>query len=265
MTCIDPEILIDDGVNRILTQYRESPNLIFLLRTFLGKAAEVSTAICDLSEYFDLDTAIGDQLTLIGKRMGFPRCHCVCNVTPVAGFECEGFVSDYPLVGFCDGGTWVDCGGNGIAEICIDDDEMYRRFLKARRYQMLRRYGIGDLTTALQELYGPTAIVLDAGHGRVVLAPFRELTQMETDLLQIVPRVLPIAPGIRTRFHFGVFPVAGFGDGWGGFCEVYEGNPIISTESDKYLWTEDGDFIAVDAFVRDADFMCEIDVKPYSC
>lgn len=265
MTCPDPDELVQAGVNRVLTQYRESPNLLFLLRTFLRQATEVGTSICDLPERFDLDSATGDQLTLIGKRMGFPRCHCVCNVPPVFGFECEGFVSDYPLVGFCDGGTWANCGASGISEICIDDDETYRGFLKARRYQFLRRYGIDDLTAALRELYGPTAMVLDQGHGRVVLAPFRELTALETSLLQLVPRVLPIAPGIRTRFHFGTFKVFGFGDGWGGFCEEVPAGSVFWTEAGPLLWTEDGDLLAADAYERHSDWMCEVDVKPYSC
>jgi hypothetical protein len=265
MSCDDPSVLVEAGVNRVLTQYRESPNLLFLLRNYLGKVAEVQTAICDLPEHFDLDTAVGDQLTFIGKRMGFPRCHCVCQAQPVFGFICDGYVSDYPLVGFCDGGSWINCGTSGTSDICIDDDDLYRRLLKARRYQFLRRYGISDLTAALREIYGLTATILDAGHGRVVLAPLRELTQGEKNTLQLVPRVLPIAPGIRTRFHFGLFPVFGFGDGWVGFCNDYDDDPIIVTDTDRYFWTEDGDFISAGAYVRDGDWMCAVDIKPYSC
>jgi hypothetical protein len=266
MTCIDPATLIEDGIDRILTQYRESPNLIFLLRTYMAKAAEVHSAICALPEYFDIETAVGDQLTLLGKRMGFPRCHCVCIVPPVFGFACEGVVSDYPIVGFCGDGTWVGCGEGGISEICISDDEMYRKFLKVRRYQMLRRYSIDDLTVSIRELYGEDAVVLDAGQGRVVIAPFRELTQAETSLLQVVPRVLPVAPGIRSLFHFGIFPVFGFGQGWGGFCEEINGDPIIVTEGDQGLWSDDDvAYIAAESVIRDADWMCPIDTKPYSC
>lgn len=265
MVCIDRDVIIEAGVDRILTQYRESPNLIFLLRNYLGQLADVQTSICALPDFFDINTAVGDQLTLLGKRMGFPRCHCVCNVTPVVGFACAGFDFGKPIVGFCDGGSWEGCGDSGISEICIDDDEMYRKFLKARRYQFLRRYSMADLTAALQELYGETAMVLEAGLGRVVLAPFRELTDMETALLQVVPRVLPIAPGIQSRFHFGTFVVAGFGEGWGGFCHEVEAGSVFWTEAGALLVTEDGELLAADAYTRNADWMCPIDVKPYSC
>jgi hypothetical protein len=203
-------------------------------------------------------------LTIIGKRLGFPRCHCICGTTPVFGFECDGFVSDYPVVGFCDDGTWLNCGP-GVSEICIDDDDLYRSFLKARRYQFMGRFGLDDLTAALQDLYGPAAQVLDYGRKRVVLAPFRQLTQAEKNVLQLVPRVLPVALGVRTRFHFGLFPVFGFGTGWAGFCQEYDDDPILATHADRYFWTEDGDFISAGTYVRDGDWMCEIDVKPYSC
>lgn len=265
MTCIDPDALIEDGVNRVLTQYRESPNLLFLLRTYLRKAAESHAAICNLPEYFDIDTAVGDQLTLLGKRMGFPRCHCVCQVTPVFGFDCGTEEYGKPIVGFCSEGTWDGCGENGISEICIEDDEIYRKFLRVRRYQMLRRYGWDDLLTCVREMYGSDAMILEAKNGRVVIAPFRELTQTESSLLQIVPRVMPIAPGIKLLFHFGIFPIFGFGEGWGGFCEEVEGDPIIITDAGAGLWHEDGAYISAGTVIRNADWMCPVDVKPYSC
>src|SRR5690606_33521710 len=140
-------------------------------------------------------TAVGDQLTLLGKRMGFPRCHCVCSVSPVYGFACDGVPTERPIIGSCESGSGAGCGEDGISEICIDDDEMYRRLLISRSYQMQSRYSLADLTAALQTIYGSQAAVLDSGHGRVVLAPFRELTEAETAILQIIPRVLPLAPG----------------------------------------------------------------------
>ncbi|TLX12158.1 DUF2612 domain-containing protein [Rhizobium sp. MHM7A] len=266
MACVDPEELVEAGVNRVLTQYRESPKLLHMIRTYMRKVAEVHAAICDLPGYFDLQTAVGDQLTLIGKRMGFPRCHCVCDIQPVFGFACEGQPSIRPIVGFCDDASWEGCGEDGISEICINDDEMYRNLLICRSYQMQARYSIADLTLALQTLYGPTAIVLDAGHGRVVLAPFRELSDAETAILQIVPRVLPVAPGIVTRWHFGTFKVFGFGEGWGSFCEDWlTDGAILSTGDDDLLVTENNDFIITGPLTRGADWMCELDLKPYSC
>lgn len=276
MTCPTPNELIEAELSKVLTQYRESPNLLFLIRTYLSKVEEVYFSICDLPSFFEIDTAVSDQLTLIGKRLGWPRCHCVCTVQPVFGFACEGVPSEYPLIGFCDDGTWLNCSDVfGVGTVCINDDEIYRGFLRARRYQILSFYDIQSLTDAIQTLWGPTAMVIDAGNGRVVIAPGRDLTADETALLQLYPRVLPVAPGIRVRFHFGaVTKVFGFGEGWGGFCEVIDADGwIMSPDPDNEEAMHSGNEstgddmeIMVSGPIRqDAPWMCEIDVKPYEC
>lgn len=266
MTCVDPILLVENEIDRVLTQYRESPKLLHMARTYLAQVAQVNAAICDMPSFFDLRTAIGDQLTLIGKRMGFPRCHCICDTQPVFGFECDtDEVPGQTIVGFCQSGSWDGCETTGISEICINDDETYRKFLISRSYQMQQRYSLADLTLALQALYGQQAMIVDSGHGRVVLAPYRELTEMEIALLQVVPRVLPIAPGIATRWHFGTFKIFGFGTGWGGFCEDWEPDGVLIDVGAGVLATEDDDFIITGPLTRGADWMCEIDLKPYSC
>lgn len=131
---------------------------------------------------------------------------------------------------------------------------------------MQSRYSLADLTGALQTIYGNQAAVLNAGHGRVVMAPFRALSETETAILQIIPRVLPIAPGIVSRWHFGTFKVAGFGEGWGGPCEEWEMVGLsLATETGEILVTEDGEEISTGPLTRGSDMMCEIDLKPYSC
>lgn len=267
VTCPAPDELVEQRIDRVLTQYRESPKLLHLIRTYLRQAEQVVSSICALPSFFDLDTAVGDQLTLLGKRLGFPRCHCVCNVQPVFGFDCAGVPSDYVLTGFCDdNNTWVDCGPFGTSDICITDDEVYRGFLKARRYQMLALFDLASLTAAVQHLFGETATVLDSGVGRVVIAPGRDLTTAETAMLQLYPRVLPVAPGIRTRFHFGPVEVFGFGDGWGGFCDEWkpDGLPLM-TENGTIITTEDGTPIMTGPLTRDAEWLCEINVHAYDC
>jgi hypothetical protein len=266
-TCPSPGGMVDDAINRLATQYRESPRLIHLIRTYVAQVEEAAILACALPSFFDIETAVGDQLTIIGKRMGWPRCHCVCDTQPVFGFECAGVVSEVPLAGFCDDNvTWADCGIGGFAEICIADDAMYRRTLLARRYQMQALYDLASLTAAVRHLYGPQALILDAGVGRVVVAPGRPLTNAETAVLQVVPRVLPIAPGIRVRFHFGPVEVFGFGDGWGGFCELSAPLGLaLATETGDVLVTEDGTPIFTGPLTQGAPWMCELNPRPYDC
>jgi hypothetical protein len=265
------EVLVEEHVHRVLTQYRESPKLLHMIRTYLRQAGEVIRVICDLPEQFDLDSAVGDQLTLIGERMGWPRCHCTCVTQAVFGFDCQDdpyYEPEHNVTGFCDDSqTWLDCGIFSVVDICIDDDELYRKFLQVRRYQMMSLYSLDDLTAAIQIFWGETAWVIDAGHGRAVISPGRELTANERTFLQLYPRVLPIPMGVQARFHFFTNPIFGFGEGWGGFCDEFrEGDAPIITEGDDPLVTEDGvTEIITGTVLGDADWMCEINVGPYEC
>lgn len=265
--CVDKAALVEAEIDRVATEYRESPNLLHVIRTYLRQVTEAMDAVCAVPSFFDLDTAVGDQLTLLGKRMGWPRCHCVCNIQPVFGFACEGIPTSSIVAGFCDDNvTWDACGPFGTSDLCINDDATYRAFLKVRRYQMLNLYDLESLTEAIQTFWGESATVLDAGVGRVVIAPGRELTATEVALLQLYPRVLPVAPGVRIRFHFGPVKVFGFGDGWGGFCEPWVGEGLpLETETGNTLTDENGVDIMTGPLTGDADWMCEVDVAPYDC
>lgn len=267
MTCLDRTQAVEERIDEVLTRYRESPNLLFLLRTYLGAAVDTYNRVCDLPAKFDLNTAVGDQLTIVGKRLGFPRCHCVCSVQPVFGFECVGYNPAQPIAGFCDdNSTWAGCGEFGTSDICINDDELYRKFLKVRALQASQMFDAESLDAAVVEFWGPTAKVMYAGLGRVVVAPGRDLTQSEISVLQLYPRVLPVALGVEVRFHFGSTYVFGFGEGWGGFCEPEypDGLPLL-THLDAPLETEDDLLILTGPLTDGATWLCHIDVRPYSC
>ena len=310
MSCPTETELVDERLSRVLTQYRESPKLLHVLRTYLGAVAALHLKVCDLPDLFEIERASGDQLTLLGKRLGWPRCHCVCDIQPVFGFECPAEVTLRPVVGFggdCDpqasNSTWTVCS-SGLSELCLVDDDLYRSFLRVRRYQFMRMYDLGSLETCLREFFGTSATVLYHGQGRVVVAPGRDLTYGEVLMLQLYPRVLPVALGVQVRFHFGELRVFGFGDGWGGlaeeqpnltqatqafqrsgkvfgfcddfggFCEEWEPNGLpLLTEVGKPILDESGQKLYTGPLTEHAawmcregaPWMCEVDVRPYDC
>lgn len=202
----------------ILTQYRESPNLLAVVTAVLLQIEQVFRASETLLDYFDLDTAIGEQLTFVGRQLGFPRSHCVCVSPAVYGIDCDDPTSPISYAGACDPGSWIDCAA-GVGELSIDDDEVYRGILKARRYQMLGLYDVVSLTEAMREIWGDSAWVVDSRVGTVIISPGRDLTATEVLQLPIALRALPIAPGIGIAIVYGDDPVLGFGDGWAGPCE----------------------------------------------
>lgn len=266
MACREDFEAVDERLSRIITQYRESPKLLHLIRTYLRQVEIVQQSICDLPTFFDIDDAVGDQLTVLGKRMGFPRTHCVCDVQPVFGFDCGPSDFGVTILGFCTDATWSDCADLGVSYITISDDELYRRFFKVRRYQMMAYFDRARLLEAIRELWGLQATMLDSRNGRVVLAPGRPLSAAELAVVQLYPRVLPVSLGVAIRLHFGPVRVFGFGEGWGGFCdgEAVDGQPILDDEDDPIL-TDMNDEILTDNLGIGADWMCAIDVRPYDC
>lgn len=215
--------LVEQEISRVLTQYRESPKLLGAMRVYLGQIEEVLLAVCAIPSYFDILDAVGDQLTLLGKRLGFPRCHCVCVLPPVFGFACDGdYDGPYQITGFCEEGSWLACRATGTTTICIDDDDAYRALLLARRYQALGLYDADSLEAAAEHVWGNTAQVHNLGGGRVVVAPGRALTSFEAMIRPIAFRALPIAPGVKALTSDATDLIFGFGAGWGGFCDGSE-------------------------------------------
>lgn len=265
--CPERSELVETEISRVATQYREAQKFLDLMRSYLGQVADVIGAACAIPSFFDIDTSVGDQLTKLGQLLGWPRCHCVCTTQPVYGFPCDDSSPLFPVVDFCDpNGDWADCGPFGFSELCLNDDETYRLFLKVRRYQVLSLYDRDSLREAIQIFWGPTAAIMHAGNGRVVISFGRALTAAETGLLQLYPRVLPIAPGIRSRFHFGPPVVFGFGEGWGGFCEPWAPDGLaLATEDGTLIVTEDDEEIFTGPLTKDAEWMCETDLRPYDC
>lgn len=280
--CPLPTDLADERLNRVLTQYRESFKLLYLLKTYLTGAASRALEICDLPSKFDLDTATGDQLTIVGKWLGWPRCHCVCDTQPVFGFDCPGVIDMQPVAGFCDGNSlWFGCGESGSGDLCIVDDEIYRKFLQVRVFQHLGAFSLGTLKQCITIFWGETARVLDAGRGRVVVTPGRALDNTEIALLQLYPRILPVALGVEVRFHFSELNIFGFGEGWQGLCDTSifgfctdewagmcsdeaEVHALVTEEGEEIV-TENEEEILAQILTHSSQWMCEIDTKPYSC
>jgi len=158
---VDP---IQAGLDKVLTQYRESPHLLGVIAAYLRQVEECKTAIREIPPKFNLDIAVGDQLTILGKWLGFPRCHNVTTAIPIFGFKCDGVATSFNIQGFCQGTTWSSCPGAASFEVCINDDELYRRFLYVRRYQLLGHNDYRSFLFCLRILFGADASYVQGGN-----------------------------------------------------------------------------------------------------
>lgn len=219
MECPSKAELIEERIDRILTQYRESPNLIGILRHDLGQIADAALAACEIPSRFDILDATGDQLTIIGKQLGWPREHCICVPVPVFGIPCAVPSVNRVIVGLCEGGVLAGCSDGGDGTLRLDDDEVYRGYLLARRFQARQLWDIDSLQFAAQHIWGETATVINLGQCRVCVQPGRTLTDREQLELPVAFRVLPLAPGITPYVSYETGKVFGIGEGWGGLCD----------------------------------------------
>jgi len=261
----DDGALVEERVGRILTQYRESPRLLHLIRTYLGQAEDLIRAISDMPLKFYLDDAVGDQLTLLGRRMGFDRQHCICQRQAVFGFDCPD-VSHAPVSGFCNESvTWEGCNSAGAGVVNIASDDLYRKFLQVRAYQIARLFDMATLERCISLFWGDTAWVVSSGVGRVIIAPGRALTDQEVAVQQLYPRVLPVPPGVEIRFHFRGSSVFGFGEGWSGFCENDDEEYVIGVSDDVAPGVNADEGLSVGALRYNGEWTCAVDVHPYQC
>lgn len=219
MDCPNLSGFVEERMDRVLTQYRESPNLLALIRKDLEQIAESVVATCAIPSKFDILDAVGDQLTILGKLLGWPREHCICVPVPVFGFACGTSTPNKPIAGLCEGGVWAGCDDAGSGTLRLDDDEVYRGYLLARRYQARKLWDIDSLQAAARHIWGSSATAISLGGARVAIQPGRTLTTLELIQVPVAFRVLPIAPGITPHISYQTGKVFGFGSGWGGLCE----------------------------------------------
>ena len=259
------EAEVERWLARFIDQYRESPNLHAVARTYLAELAEARHALDTMLDHFDIETAVGDQLSIIGRGLGFARSQCVAVSSPVFGFpHPDGPQPGEPPIGELGDPNlvWANDSATGYGDLTIEDDETYRRFLQARAVQMRGDFGVDALIQAGSFLFGENVEVIDLAERVVCIVIPRELTREERTLRPLMPRVLPIALGVRPRFHE-LTPgreLFGFGDGWGGLGELQE---FTLGDDDDTLVDASGFALGFAAPAPNAEWLNPQDYQPY--
>lgn len=217
--------VLEEVLNEVLTQYRESPKLLHLIRNYMERLDDLRLVAEELPNFFDVLTASGDQLTIIGKWLGWPRAHRVGVETSVFGYSysnegCEDDCSDGPPVaGWCTG-EWGDCINTEFSPYFFDDDDVYRRYLLSRVVQLFGDYRRRTVTLCSRLIYGDTAYILREGAGWVTISTGRPFLADERSVRHLVRQVLPVAPGVLVNIvsQPSGSRVFGYGRGWGEWC-----------------------------------------------
>ena len=132
MTCsnIDLEQLSYD---QLASEYKNSTNLIGHMNIQVKQQQELLDVFCSISEMLDVETAIGDQLDIIGRIVGIDIL-----LVNAKEFEFFGFTGGLTNnLGFGDlfdntvGGPFISFG-QGTGSNIILNDEQYRILIKAK-------------------------------------------------------------------------------------------------------------------------------------
>lgn len=163
---VSPEVqaMLDYYTNLLIIQYHSKPKAIATVQA-LVKSVLANGLLLDILEGFNLDTAVGAQLDIIGKYVGADRFY---NVTdPIDYFAVTDYTEVSPEThqkyGFSNYTNFSTISGNGtitynsvitIANQLNDDD--YRLLLKlkiARNYSNHSHQSVDDI---LYQFFGTT-------------------------------------------------------------------------------------------------------------
>jgi hypothetical protein len=229
-SCPQPLDWVNEELAKIITQYREAYKFHELLKNHLKHIEAPAILACSLMQTFDVETAVCEQLTFLGRLLGFPRYQCKGLQKPRFAF---GFCN--PLTDICACPSCNECDVEPEQGFCFgymgdvydpfefkcSDDELYRRFLLCRIIQRTKKFKKDALLQALMLLFDVTdPIIISSERGRVRVSINRPLTPFEKKAWHMYRAVLPVGLGVRVEIlvQNDTNRPFGFGAGWGELC-----------------------------------------------
>ena len=145
---------------RLLEQYRSSVNLIGLIDALIEGQGDLETTLDDMLTQRGIDTAVGEQLDIIGEIVGQPRA-----IVDLSGSE---FFAYAGAAGLIDGYGSILDGSLGARYVSVLEsigdfrqlsDVEYRLFIKSKIFKNIGTIVTEDLLDALRFILGDTVIV----------------------------------------------------------------------------------------------------------
>lgn len=198
---IDHEAL---GLSRLITQYRESQNLIEYLKILLSEENTLEGVFRDILDKRWIDTAEGVNLDIIGAIVGQTRELIDAETFIYFGFagnpasQSFGTVSDPSI-----GGRFIRIGE--VTEgIRLLSDEEYRIFIRAK-------ISANTTTSTPEEVIAQVKFILDVpliifadGNTQYTIGIGRKLTLNEKALIKdtnIIPKTASVAVNFSSEFE----------------------------------------------------------------
>lgn len=186
--------------SRVATQFTESAKFLSTLSALCGVAQELETALLEVRDITDIDTARGVQLDIIGDIVGVSRVIPDAVTLPFFGFEDGG------------GQTFGEESADGIGARFRDElesyttttslsDPEYRFVIRAKIVKNHAHGTVDDILRGLAYLFPNTnSFVEDNGGMAIGIAIGRALTVVEKILVKDLD-MLPRPAGVRISWY----------------------------------------------------------------
>ena len=216
--------LTEKHLDYLICQYGQSANLRALFSAFFAGFEIVEKDMAAISAAFDIETATGDALTILGERAGWPRTHCAAQCTPVFGWLCDDNERS-GVLGWCEGEWLCDENSTGRQDYTFVDDDLYRRFIKAKR---LANASVGtavELVEIARLLFDSDDVgIMGMENRKLDLLVQHHLTDEEFSVVELIKRILPAPIGTVVSIYESDGPPFGWDCGTGdcgtmGWCE----------------------------------------------
>ena len=193
---IDHKVL---AISRLVTQFRESTNLIKYIESLLIESNNLEAVFQSLLEERWIETAIGQQLDVLGIIVGQPRILVDADIFSYFGFAINPTSKSFGTI------TNASIGGEfrGINTLTegnrvLTDDE-YRLFIKARIIKNISRSTPEDIIKQLQFLFDTSQVIFMDGDTEYTISIGSELTPNDRALLFDTDIVAKTA-GVRINY-----------------------------------------------------------------
>jgi hypothetical protein len=203
---------IDYYMNLVTSQYRNSPNFLNWLQSTLQKVNDETEIVDQLTVFFDIDTAIGKQLDILGQVIGQVR---QVNFQPTDGSS------------------------------SILSDTEYRVLLKAKIIKNQWKGQIEGLSETWKALFPNGDIIITDNQDMTMNVIIAGNTSLLTRDLVRNGYIVPKPEGVRVNYFFSEVPIFAYDIEDNGFFAGYDkGNwartiqevPMFSYDKDEPLF-----------------------------
>jgi len=196
------------AISRLVTQFRESTNLIEYIRALLVESNNLEEVFCDLLEKRWIDTAEGAQLDVLGAIVGQTREFIDAELFDYFGFSVNPISQSFGTINNIGVGgrfKYIDESTEGLRLLT---DEEYRVFIRARIMRNSTSSTPENIISQIRFIFNSPLVLLIDGDTEYSVNIGRRLGLNEKSIL-INTDVIAKTAGVRvnyvTEFNTGNF------------------------------------------------------------